>query len=69
MAQDVAKGRPTEIQFLNGWIVDRGREAGIATPANARIVELIRRIERGELSPARENARLLSETPAATEGS
>ena len=63
MAQDVAKGRPTEIQFLNGWIVERGRAAGIATPANARIVDLIRRVERGKLAPAAENTRLL-----ATEG-
>jgi 2-dehydropantoate 2-reductase len=69
MAQDVAKGRPTEIQFLNGWIVGRGRAAGIATPANAHIVELIGRVERGELAPGEPNKRLLAETPAATEGS
>ncbi len=69
MAQDVAKGRPTEIQFLNGWIVARGRAAGIATPANAHIVELIGRVERGELAPAERNKRLLAETPAVTEGS
>ena len=62
MAQDVAKGRPTEIQFLNGWIVDRGRGSGIPTPANAHIAELIGRVERGELVPAAENTRLLSET-------
>jgi len=62
MAQDVAKGRPTEIQFLNGWIRNRGRGAGIATPANARVVDLIGRVEQGELTPAAENARLLSET-------
>ena len=69
MAQDVAKGRPTEIDFLNGWIVDRGREAGIATPANARIVDLIRRVERGVLLPATENHRLLAEAPNPMEAS
>ena len=67
MAQDVAKGRPTEIGFLNGWIVDRGRGAGVATPANARIVGLMRRVERGELVPADENKRLLGEAPATME--
>ena len=61
MAQDIAKGRPTEIGFLNGWIVTRARRAGIETPANAEIVDLIRRVERGELAPREENRRLLGQ--------
>ncbi len=69
MAQDVAKGRPTEIRFLNGWIVDRGRRAGIPTPANAHVAALIGRVERGELVPAEQNKRLLADAPAAMEGS
>jgi len=33
-AQDIARGKPTEIDFLNGYIVRRGRELGIPTPTN-----------------------------------
>src|SRR5437867_8569535 len=35
MAQDVAKGRPTEIDYMNGFVVDKGREKGIPTPVSA----------------------------------
>jgi 2-dehydropantoate 2-reductase len=51
MGQDVQKGRRTEIDFLNGYVVEKGREVGIPTPANARVVEIVRRIERGSLAP------------------
>ena len=33
-AQDVSRGKPTEIDFLNGYIVRRGRELGVRTPTN-----------------------------------
>jgi 2-dehydropantoate 2-reductase len=49
MGQDVRKGRRTEIDFLNGYVVDKGLEAGMPTPANARVVEIVHRIEREEL--------------------
>ena len=32
MAQDVAKGRPTEIDYMNGHVVAQGREKGMPTP-------------------------------------
>ena len=49
MGQDVQKSRRTEIDFLNGYVVDKGLEVGIPTPANARVVEIVHRIERGAL--------------------
>jgi 2-dehydropantoate 2-reductase len=52
MAQDILKGRRTEIDAMNGTIARKGAELGIATPANARITELVTRIERGELKPS-----------------
>ena len=52
MAQDVLKGRRTEIDAMNGYIARKGAELGIATPANAKIAELVTRIERGELEPS-----------------
>ncbi|NEP16695.1 MAG: 2-dehydropantoate 2-reductase [Leptolyngbya sp. SIO4C1] len=35
--QDLQSGRPTEIEFLNGLIVKRGQQQGIATPYNQQI--------------------------------
>ncbi len=48
MGQDMAKGRRTEIDFLNGLVVEKGREAGIPTPANEAIVKAVTAVERGE---------------------
>lgn len=39
--QDVRKGRRTEIDFLNGYVSEKGREAGIPTPFNDKIVEIV----------------------------
>ena len=54
MGQDMAKGRRTEIDFINGLVVEKAAELGISVPANAAIVDIVKRIERGELaaSPA-----------------
>ena len=51
-AQDLAKGRRTEIEFMNGYVAARGQAAGIATPTHAAVTELVQRIERGELEPS-----------------
>ena len=51
MGQDMQKGRRTEIEFLNGYIVDRGQEIGIAAPANRALTEIVKRVSRGELRP------------------
>ncbi len=56
MIQDVLKGRKTEIEYMNGYIVEKGREAGIPTPVNAAAVELVKDIEAGRLSPDPSNA-------------
>ena len=42
MASDLHFGRPTEISFLNGRIVELGVAAGVPTPINARLCALIR---------------------------
>lgn len=41
MHQDMAKGRKTEIDFLNGYIAKVGAKAGIPTPVNALLTKLI----------------------------
>lgn len=52
MAQDIAKGRRTEIDFMNGWIAERGRALGVPAPAHERLTDLVRQVERGTLTPA-----------------
>lgn len=51
MGQDMLKGRRTEIEFMNGFIADKGAEIGRAAPAHRRLTEIVRRIERGEMQP------------------
>jgi 2-dehydropantoate 2-reductase len=51
MAQDIQKGRRTEIGEINGFIVGKAKEAGCAAPTHAKIVEIVRRVEKGEVSP------------------
>ena len=44
-AQDLARGKPTEIDYLNGFIVQRGAALGIATPANRVLWALVKLLE------------------------
>lgn len=41
MREDVRKGRPTEIEYINGWILRRARELGIECQSNAGLMELV----------------------------
>ena len=45
MAQDLARGKPTEIDSLNGYLVRRGTELGIATPVNQTLNALVKLLE------------------------
>ena len=45
-AQDIARGKPTEIDFLNGHIVKRGEALGVPTPANRVLWAMVKLIER-----------------------
>ena len=49
--QDVLKGRRTEIDYLNGYVSEQGRRAGVATPFNDAIVAEIHRHGVGTLRP------------------
>ena len=44
-AQDLARGRRSEIDHLNGFIVRRGEALGIATPTNRLLHTLVRLVE------------------------
>jgi 2-dehydropantoate 2-reductase len=55
MAQDVTKGRPTEIDYMNGFVVAQGKERGVPTPVSAATVEMIHEIEAGTRKPGGTN--------------
>jgi 2-dehydropantoate 2-reductase len=44
-AQDLARGKATEIDFLNGYVVRRGEALGVPTPANRVLWALVRLLE------------------------
>ncbi len=46
-AQDLARGKPSEIDFLNGYVVRRGAELGIPTPTNQALQVMVKLAERG----------------------
>ncbi|MGN6374845.1 MAG: ketopantoate reductase family protein [Sphingomonas sp.] len=56
MLQDLEKGRKTEIDAINGYVVDRGRQVKVATPFNQLIVDLIRAAEAQQRLPDRSHS-------------
>ena len=58
MLQDIEKGKLTEVDAINGAVSEYGRRVGCPTPMNDRVVEIIHKIERGELTPSFENLKL-----------
>jgi 2-dehydropantoate 2-reductase len=48
-AQDISRGRHTEIDSLNGYVARRGAELGVATPVNQTLHALVKLLE--ELMP------------------
>ncbi|MET0789895.1 MAG: 2-dehydropantoate 2-reductase [Polyangiaceae bacterium] len=51
MLQDIERQRPTEIDFINGYVADLGRQLGVPAPANAAIVATIHAIGAGQAAP------------------
>jgi 2-dehydropantoate 2-reductase len=47
MLQSIERGRRSEIDFMNGYVVERGRERGVPTPVNAALTGLVREVEAG----------------------
>ena len=51
MLQDFERGRLTEIDFINGYVAQLGKQIGIPVPMNEAITDLVHQIERGEVQP------------------
>jgi len=55
MGQDMAKGRRTEIEFMNGYIAREGARVGVAAPTHEMLTRQVLRVERGEIPARPEN--------------
>jgi 2-dehydropantoate 2-reductase len=55
MLQDLEKGKMTEVKMINGFVCEQGDKLGIDTPFNDTVVEIITKIEKGELPLSMEN--------------
>ena len=55
MLQDLEKGKLTEVDAINGSVSEFGRKVGCPTPMNDKVVEIIHKIEKGELKPGYDN--------------
>ena len=55
MGQDMAKGRRTEIDFINGVIVERGSEVGLPAPTHEKLIAAVKRVELGHAAPSPEH--------------
>ena len=53
--QSLERGKPTEIDYLNGYIEESAREFNIPVPVNRQIISLVKDIESGKLTMELEN--------------
>lgn len=58
MLQDIENGKETEVDFINGIVGVYGKKYGVKTPYNDKVVEIVHRMEKGELKPSFENVKL-----------
>ncbi|MCL7945295.1 2-dehydropantoate 2-reductase [Marinobacter sp. ATCH36] len=51
MLSDRQQGRPTEIDFINGYIARRGRAQGIDVPVNQMLTDQVRKLPQSPIRP------------------
>lgn len=66
MWEDVSTGRNTEIDYLNGAVARLSQEAGLQAPVNQAVADMIKQVERGELSIGVSASELLAKSQAFT---
>jgi 2-dehydropantoate 2-reductase len=63
MLQDLRRGIPCEVETLNGYLTARSAEAGVPTPVNDKVTEIIRGIEAGKYPLSFDNLDLIEVRP------
>ena len=61
MLQDLRKGKPCEVDAINGVVCEWGKKYGVPTPVNDRIVEIIRKEQNEGLKPMLANIQFFEE--------
>ncbi len=59
MLAAIERGREPAVDFLNGEVVDRGKQRGLPTPVNRATLDLVHSVARGEATSSLETARRL----------
>ena len=60
MLQDIEKDKKCEVEAINGVLSEQAKKAGVPTPTNDKVIEIIHLIEKGELHPERSNLKLFA---------
>ena len=63
MLQDLRRGIPCEVNTLNGFLSDRSAEAGVSTPINDKVTEIIRGIQDGKYPLSFDNLDMIEVRP------
>jgi len=61
MLQDLEKSKLTEVDLINGFVCSVGKEKGISTPFNDKVVEIVHKIENRKLSLSMDNLQYFTE--------
>lgn len=61
MLQDLKQGKACEIDAINGVVCDWGNKCNVPTPINDRIVEVVKKIQNGELKAEASNIKLFTD--------
>jgi 2-dehydropantoate 2-reductase len=67
MLDSLRRGRPTEIDFLNGLVARGAEQAGLPAPWNRAVCQLVGEMERGRREPQEANLAELDRRAAALE--
>lgn len=57
--QDLERGIETEVRYINGYSVKKGKEFGVDAPINACVTELLTKMEGGRITPSPDHISLL----------
>jgi 2-dehydropantoate 2-reductase len=69
LLQDVIRGRRTEVDYLNGYVVGVAADSGAAAPVNSAVIRAVHQLEEGSVLQGPENLELIwSEVAAAGAG-
>jgi 2-dehydropantoate 2-reductase len=51
--QDIRNNKTTEIDYLNGKVVELGKEYNVKMPINELLIDTVKKLEKGELTPSK----------------